>query len=147
MRVTWVHPSWRDLVIESLAADPAARRRFLSCCGVDGAALALSSAGGAEGARERPLLCEDADWDALGDGLHHLCADLDEAEAVRLLGTLEAAGEEPEVLALARLVIDRLGWGRKAPSGAAVCAWAPLGVPLEPPPGPPPGGLAWPRRR
>ena len=32
MRVSWVHPSWRDLVIESLAADPVERRRFLSRC-------------------------------------------------------------------------------------------------------------------
>ena len=56
MRVDWVHPSWRDLVIESLADDAAARRHFLARCGVDGAALALSGGGGAAGERERPLL-------------------------------------------------------------------------------------------
>ena len=71
MRVDWVHPSWRDLVIESLAADPSERRRFLRRCGVDGAAIALSTEGGAAGERARPLLQQDADWDALGDGLYH----------------------------------------------------------------------------
>ena len=75
MRVDWVHPSWRDLVIEELAEDAETRRHFLARCGVDGAAIALSGSGGAEGARERPLLREDADWDALGDGLYSLCHD------------------------------------------------------------------------
>jgi hypothetical protein len=143
LRVDWVHPSWRDLVIESLARDAAQRRRFLSRCGVDGAALALSFGGGAEGARERPLLREDADWDALGDGLHHLCADLDEAGAVRLLSVLEAAGEDPEVLALARLVIRRLGWAGKAVSVDAICAWTPLAVRLDPRPEPPAVAMTW----
>ena len=143
MRVTWVHPSWRDLVIESLAADPVARRRFLSCCGVDGAALALSEHGGAAGERGRPLLREDADWDALADGLYQLCADIDEAEAVRLLGVLEAAGEDPEVLALARLVINRLGWAGKAVSVDAICAWTRLAVRLDPRPDPPAVAMTW----
>jgi hypothetical protein len=143
MRVSWVHPSWRDLVIESLAADAAERRRFLSCCGVDGAALALSEAGGASGERERPLLRDDADWDALGDGLHHLCAEIDEPDAIRLLGVLDAAGENVEVLALARLVIDRLGWSGKALSVDAICAWTPLAARLTPRPEPPAVAMTW----
>jgi hypothetical protein len=143
VRVTWVHPSWRDLVIDSLAADPLARRRFLSRCGVDGAALALSESGGPEGERMRPLLRDDRDWDALGDALHHLCPELDEAEAVRLLSVLEAAGRDPEVLALARLVIERLGWSGKAVSVDAICAWTPLAVRLAPPPEPPAVAMTW----
>jgi hypothetical protein len=139
MRVTWVHPSWRDLVLAALARAGAARRRFMGRCGVDGAALALSEGG----ARERPLLREDADWDALGDGLYHLCADPDEAEAVRLLGVLEAAGEDPEVLALARLVIDRLGWAGKAVGVDAICAWMPLAARLQPRPEPPAVAMTW----
>ena len=69
-------------MIESLAEDAETRRHFLARCGVDGAALALSGAGGAAGERERPLLREDADWDALGDGLYRLCHELDEVEAI-----------------------------------------------------------------
>jgi hypothetical protein len=49
--VTWVHPSWRDLVIEEVAATPGSRRDFLHRCGIDGALLALSTAGGAGGER------------------------------------------------------------------------------------------------
>ena len=143
MRVDWVHPSWRDLVIEQLAQDDAERRRFLAHCGVDGAALALSWAGGAGGERERPLLRSDADWDALGDGLYSLCPDLDEAEAIRLLGVLEAAGEDREVLALAELVLKRLGWSGRAISVDAFAAWAPLARKLDPPPQPPAMTKTW----
>lgn len=108
MRVTWVHPSWRDLVIEELSRDGELRRRFLRNCGVDGAALALSSGGGIDGDRLRPLLTEDADWDALGDGLHHLVEDLDQPEAVRLLSVLGQAVDGVEADALAAMVLEKL---------------------------------------
>ena len=143
MRVDWVHPSWRDLVIESLANDPVARRRFLQRCGVDGAALALSGSGGTEGERERPLLRGDADWDALGDGLYHRCAELDEAEAVRLLQVLADAGDGPEVRALAALVLTRLGWGGKVLSVDAIGAWSALAARLDPRPEPPAVAMTW----
>ena len=138
-----MHPSWRDLVIESLAADGEERRHFLSRCGVDGAAIALSWGGGATGERERPLLRCDADWDALGDGLYHLCRELDEAGAIELLGVLDDAGEFDEVLALARLVLDRLDWAGKAISVDAIAAWAPLAIKLDPRPDPPAIAMTW----
>jgi hypothetical protein len=143
MRVEWVHPSWRDLVIEALAADDAARRHFLSCCGVDGVAIALSFAGGASGERQRPLLRCDADWDALGDGVYALCHECDEVEAIQLLGLIDDAGEFDEVLALARLALDRLGWACKAISVDAIAAWAPLASKLDPAPDPPAVAMTW----
>jgi len=144
MRVDWVHPSWRDVVIEALAEDPGERRRFLRACGVDGAALALSSAGGAAGERTRPLLQDDADWDALGDGLHYLCGpDMDESEALLLLRVLADAEQDAEVEALSRLVLERLGWGGKAVSVDAIGAWAALSAKLEPRPDPPAVAMTW----
>jgi hypothetical protein len=52
----WLHPSWRDLMIERLASKAADRRDFLRLCGVDGLFLALSVEGGAVGQRNFPLL-------------------------------------------------------------------------------------------
>jgi hypothetical protein len=140
-----VHPSWRDLVVEALAHDADERRRFLRCCGVDGAALALSTAGGAAGERRRPLLREDADWDALADGLHHLCAEIEEADAVRLLGVLADAAPDPEADALAALVARRLGrrWHRHVVSVDALSAWAAVAARLEEPVEPPSPVPAW----
>jgi hypothetical protein len=143
MRVDWVHPSWRDLVIESLANDPGARRRFLSHCGVDGAALALSGSGGSGGERERPLLRDDGDWDALSDGLHQRCAELDEAEAVRLLQVLAEAGEGPELSALTALVVTRLAWSGKVLSVEAIRAWSVLAARLDARPEPPAVAMTW----
>jgi hypothetical protein len=143
VRVDWVHPSWRDLVIESLAADPGERRRFLRRSGVDGAAIALSRAGGVEGERSRPLLQGDADWDALGDGLYALCADIDEADAIRLLDVIAAAGDDDEVKALAELVLRRLGWSGKAVSVDAIGAWASVSAKLDPRPDAPAVAMTW----
>ena len=89
--IGWVHPSWRDLVIEELRSDAAARRRFLSACGIYGVLLALSQQGGPAGERALPLLIGDSDWDALGDRLGELLSELDDHDAGRLLLALADA--------------------------------------------------------
>jgi hypothetical protein len=91
--VRWVHPSWRDLVIEELASDESARAHFLSRCGIDGVLLAISSGGGAAGTRALPLLIQDADWDLLGDRIWRLVPELEEHDLVRLLWSLNEALE------------------------------------------------------
>jgi hypothetical protein len=113
MSVTWVHPSWRDLLIDDVATDCDERRWFLARCALEGVLLALSIGGGASGERAFPLLVEDADWDLLGDRIHDLLRDLDDGELIRLLVALAAAAEEAaddrirsEVDALAERVLD-----------------------------------------
>ncbi len=82
MRVEWVHPSWRDLVIGRLENDAQARREFINRSGVYGAVLALSTAGGAAGERRLPLIGSDEDWDALTDRLYALIPELEPPELV-----------------------------------------------------------------
>jgi hypothetical protein len=113
--VTWVHPSWRDLVIDEIAADAAARRRFLERCSVDGVLLALSTEGGAAGERRLPLLVDDVDWDTLADRLHALVPDLADTDLHRVLAALSAvpragaaAHERAELQALAKVALDSL---------------------------------------
>jgi hypothetical protein len=83
--IGWVHPSWRDLVIDELREHAAARRRFLEVCGVDGAVLALSQEGGIEGERTLPLLVTDADWDLLADRIAQWVRELQDQDLVRVL--------------------------------------------------------------
>jgi hypothetical protein len=83
--IGWVHPSWRDLVIDELRDNPADRQHFLAACGPHGAALALSQAGGAAGERTLPLLSTDADWDALTDRIGPLLRELDAPDVAALL--------------------------------------------------------------
>lgn len=114
MRVEWVHPSWRDLVIDHLAADPAARERFLSRCGVHGLLLSLSVAGGRDGQRRLPLLIRDADWDTLTDRVYSVAPQLDVPDVAALLSGIDEAvhgagrDQASEAVALARAVLGRL---------------------------------------
>jgi hypothetical protein len=115
-RITWVHPSWRDLVIERLraAADP--RQRFLAHCSIDGSLLALSHGGGVKGERHHPLLVDDADWDTLTHRLYELVPDLADPDLSRLLlslcdsldGLPPADPATREVAAVADTVLRRL---------------------------------------
>jgi hypothetical protein len=111
MRVTWVHPSWRDLVIDRLAESPARRRAFLSASSLPGIELALSIAGGSSGARRLPFVRDDDDWDALGDAVHRLCADAAQDELRRVLDALATAladatrREQAELEAIAEMAL------------------------------------------
>jgi hypothetical protein len=108
--VTWVHPSWRDLVIDRLARDPDARRTFLERCSLDGLLLGLSVGGGASGGRRFPLLVADGDWDTAARRLRELMPTLEDAQLVRLLAALDAAAQAPSdarVHAEARALSER----------------------------------------
>jgi hypothetical protein len=61
---SWVHPTWRDLVIENLSIDTKARRQFIERSGFRGFSLAISTRGGTQGQRRLPLLQVADDWDA-----------------------------------------------------------------------------------
>ncbi len=154
MKITWVHPSWRDLVIEHLADDAGARERFLGSCSINGALLALSIAGGSRGDRIMPLLRTDGDWDRLTDRLHDL---LPELEPTELIGMFDALGATIDSLtpghlrveteALAGAVLDRVAalWNRsRAPIGLSQLeAWLTLASLLERPPVAPKLATTW----
>jgi hypothetical protein len=140
--VAWVHPSWRDLVIEQLADDAAARSRFLERCGLEGVLLALSVGGGEAGERILPLLRADGDWDIVAARLAGLALDLDDAAVIRLFESLgaafdaELAGDaRAELAALAALALERVraGWEerRATLSVAALEAWFVLAARLD----------------
>ncbi len=116
--IGWVHPSWRDLVIDELRTDPTARRRFLAGCGVDGVTLALSTAGGVAGDRTLPLLINDADWDLLGDRAHQLLRELDDKDIARFLlglnGALTAITDQSQAREAQSLAAELLGATKRA---------------------------------
>jgi hypothetical protein len=154
MRVTWVHPSWRDLVIDHLTREEQARERFLRDCSLHGAQLALSYAGGAAGARTLPLLKRDEDWDALADRVYGLTAELEQGELVALLdaiggaiGALTLSPAQSELDALARGVLIRVTSLWRASHQPiplpALEAWLALAKLLSPMPAPPELAVTW----
>ncbi|MHB1539295.1 MAG: nSTAND3 domain-containing NTPase [Solirubrobacteraceae bacterium] len=142
--IGWVHPSWRDLVIDELRGDATQRRRFLSRSGVDGALLALSQGGGASGERALPLLVGDGDWDELAARLATLVRELDGRQLARLLTALASllasrslASRHHEAHHLAVFVLGccRRDWearGRALPT-ALLAAWLELRAVAEQP--------------
>jgi hypothetical protein len=152
--VTWVHPSWRDLVIGELAGDPSARVRFLERTGLEGLLLAISAEGGAGGERRLPLLRADADWDAAATRSSRLARELAAPSAIRLLQTLGAtldsnldAPARAELNALAVLVLERLErtWDdeRGTLSTPALAEWLALAARVPEPPRPPRYERTW----
>jgi hypothetical protein len=113
--IGWVHPSWRDLVIDELREDTAARWRFLEACSLHGTMLALSHEGGVAGERTLPLLVGDADWDRLGDRLGHLVNELEDHDLAQLLLALDgvrtaevARSEKWEARSLAAYLLNAI---------------------------------------
>lgn len=171
MKIEWVHPTWRDLVIGTLVANQAARRHFLERCGVHGFALALSTGGGAAGERTLPLLEDDADWDVLTDRIYELVAELEPTELIAALAALGQALDEldghengashsrgqpnaaasafanREAHALARTALVRSAalWDarRKPIPLAPLESWLALGARLDPPPPAPEMSVTW----
>jgi hypothetical protein len=68
-RVDWIHPSYRDLVIEELERDAPASEHFLQKCSWVGLQLTLSIAGGDKGQRRYPLMTTDKAWSILEERL------------------------------------------------------------------------------
>lgn len=63
--VDWIHPSYRDLLIDELARDLTQQRRFLRRASPSGLKLAISEAGGQSGQRRFPLLTSAECWSDL----------------------------------------------------------------------------------
>lgn len=154
MRIAWVHPSWRDLVIDHLSSEHEARQRFLRNCSVHGTLLALSLGGGHRGERQLPLLQRDADWDALTDRLYTLVPELEPAELLGLMDGLELTIHDlrgtPAALeadALATAVLARLTtvWttGGEPIALPALEAWFTLAGGLSSKPEPPAISITW----
>lgn len=152
--IGWVHPSWRDLVIDQLRNDPPARQRFLTACGPDGLTLALSHAGGATGERTLPLLIIDPDWDALSDRTHQLLREPDDKTIARVLhaltGAVSAAAEGPQqreadTLATECLNTVKRAWDRRhRPVPLFLLeAWYSLNAAASEPVDPPELGPTW----
>jgi hypothetical protein len=150
--VGWVHPSWRDLVIDDLAADGERRLRFLRAAGIDGIELALSTAGGARGERSLPLVVDDADWDVLVTRVLELARELDSDATARLLYALAEActgarggwaGREAAVVAREALAATAERLRDATVALALLEAWLEAAAAVPRAPEPPPLARAW----
>jgi hypothetical protein len=117
--VDWIHPSYRDLVIDELSRDLHLLRRFLRNASVDGLALAISAAGGPTGTRRFPLLNAPECWADLRENALGIAWRPENSE--RLLSSLISTREQEKLTGELRRNVDGLM--------AGICAAAEEGWP------------------
>ena len=61
--IDWIHPSYRDLVIEKVSNDTKMSKKLLEFATIDIIKLAISDTGGQKGERRLPLLISDEQWE------------------------------------------------------------------------------------
>jgi len=89
--VQWIHPSYRDLVIEQLSLDVTLKSRFLQVMNLEGIKLTVSQAGGGRGDRKLPFLVSDHDWVLLSARSLQVLDGLEIPKAVSMLRVFRSA--------------------------------------------------------
>ena len=89
----WIHPSYRDLVIEELAADPMLRQRILISITLSGLKVAVSDTSGPEGEKKYLLIGTPSDWKLLGQGCVSLVKSGSSDVATDVLRVLTSAAQ------------------------------------------------------
>jgi hypothetical protein len=64
-RADWIHPSYRDLVIDELVASYELRMHFFRRASLEGVKIAVSDTGGQKGERQLPFMLSSESWDVL----------------------------------------------------------------------------------
>jgi hypothetical protein len=145
--VEWIHPSYRDLVIEQLKDGGSLKSEFLSKMNVAGIKLALSDTGGSFGKLRFPLINSPEDWDTLRTRTLETAGDSGVEHCTTLLTVLTAAldgsvGQEKSTLltilkAACQVIRERWNSEQVALSALAVSAYATASErtsPMEPMP-------------
>jgi hypothetical protein len=126
--LTWIHPSYRDLVIDELACSPNDRKDFLRTMSLNGTKLALSLSGGESGARQFPLLVDKESWDILASRIRELASATSPAGLTSLVTSIDGAMRGEAVAALAKNSLSDL---MDVVSNAVKTRWQGGGLPME----------------
>jgi hypothetical protein len=95
--VDWIHPSYRDLVIEELVRNADLRNTFLRRASLEGIKLAVSDTGGRYGERKLPFIRSAESWDVLGERcLSLVVADVGDRDVLEVLGTAASENSSTE---------------------------------------------------
>jgi hypothetical protein len=95
--VDWIHPSYRDLVIDELIQNADLRNTFLRRVSLEGVKLAVSDTGGRFGKRRLPFIRSAESWDVLEERcLSLISSDAGDREVLEILGNAAAQNTSPE---------------------------------------------------
>ena len=95
--VDWIHPSYRDLVIDELIQNADLRNTFLRRASLEGVKLAVSDTGGQYGNRRLPFIRSAESWDVLQERCLSLVkADVGDREVLETLANAASQSASPE---------------------------------------------------
>jgi len=95
--VDWIHPSYRDLVIDELIQNADLRNTFLRRASLVGVKLAVSDTGGQYGNRRLPFIRSAESWDVLQERCLSLVkADAGDREVLETLANAASQSASPE---------------------------------------------------
>jgi len=95
--VDWIHPSYRDLVIDELTQNADLRNTFLKRASLEGVKLAVSDTGGRYGKRRLPFIRSAESWDVLRERCMSLvAADVGDRDVLEVLGNAASQNSSPE---------------------------------------------------
>ncbi len=96
--VDWIHPSYRDLVIDELIQNADLRNTFLRRASLEGVKLAVSDTGGQYGNRRLPFIRSAESWDVLRDRcLSLVAADVGDREVLETLANAASQSGSAEL--------------------------------------------------
>ncbi len=109
-RLDWIHPSYRDVVIDAVSDDADLQTEFVRHANLEGLQLAFSTEGGATGNRNLPFVRCQGSWDAAAHRLIVLARGRQLAQVLDLVGNALSGIREDDVLAakLERLALSSL---------------------------------------
>lgn len=90
----WMHPSYRDLVIDELVTDKGLRINFLGTASIRDISLALSTIGGHDGKRTMPLIGDEESKKIVVERVKALFSTEDEFSLSNLLTILDYARKQ-----------------------------------------------------
>jgi hypothetical protein len=93
-RLDWMHPSYRDLVIDELVYDKELRKIFLGTAGIQDISLALSTIGGHDGKRTMPLIGDEESKKIIEERVKVLSSTENEFGVLNLLTILDYAKKQ-----------------------------------------------------
>jgi hypothetical protein len=97
--VDWIHPSYRDLVIDELIQNAELRKSFLRRASLEGVKLALSDTGGRQGTRRLPFIRSAESWDILRERcLSLIKADAGDREVLEITANAASQAESSEAI-------------------------------------------------
>ena len=90
-RIDWMHPSYRDLIIDELSKNRVFRNQFLEHANLHNLGFALSDAGGPDGMREMPLIVDNESKKIVSEKVFELSKNINDYEIWELLTILNHA--------------------------------------------------------